>query len=309
MGTDLRIARNRRWMVLHVSVVLAAIQLVLATGSSAQTAFGVDSDGGDDLYRLELSTGVGTLVGATGFNDIEGFAFAPGSGVLYGVDDSTDALVTCDTGTGACTLVGSLGLTVADPGLGFAGDGTLYMVDEGDPSGELYTIDTTTGAATLVGPLGGSIEGQSIAFGPTTAGCASGAFGLNPNVDPPELFCVDLATGSATLIGSFGAGVGPGDFQAMDFDQSGILWAVDETDLQVVTVDPGTGIATDAGYGLSGFLSGSGPDSLAVQDGFFADGPGSPEVEPIPVLSWPTLLGLMLALGLVGALVLRRSLH
>ena len=71
---------------------------------------------------------------------------------LYGVDNSTDQLITINTTTGAATVVGSLGFSIVR-GLAFdPNTSTLYGVDA--LADQLITINTTTGAGTAVGPLG-----------------------------------------------------------------------------------------------------------------------------------------------------------
>ena len=41
--------------------------------------YSVRSDADDRLYRIDLSTGIATDIGATGLTDIEGLAFQPGT--------------------------------------------------------------------------------------------------------------------------------------------------------------------------------------------------------------------------------------
>jgi hypothetical protein len=290
--------RNPSSSKCSLSISLGLSTFLCAVAASAQIGYGVDSDSdADNLYLIDLSTGVASVIGPTGRGDIEGLAFS--GGVLYGVDDADNSLVGCNIATGACSFIGGLGVSVTDPGLGAAPNGTLYLVDEGSP-GELYTVNPATGLATLVGTLGGDVEGQSIAFGAPTAGCASGAFLIDPNEDPAEIYCVDLGTGAATLVGDFGAaftGLG-NEFQAMDFDANGVLWALDETNLQIVTVNTTTGAPTDVGYDLTGFLDGVGADSLAILSVATA----------VPVGSGAWAVGLVALLGVAGVVVLRRAL-
>src|SRR5690349_4044030 len=95
----------------------------------APIAFTVQSDGDDQLYRIDLATGLATPVGFVGFADVEGIAFNPLTNVLYGVDDATQQLITINVNTGAGTAVGSLGLPSLDvnPGLRFDNFGNLFM--------------------------------------------------------------------------------------------------------------------------------------------------------------------------------------
>lgn len=287
--------------ITRVVFCAAALGFALGGSASGQIGFAVtsdeeSSDPEDNLFSINLATGVATAIGLTGFDDLEGLAFHPFSGVLFGVDDATEALVTCSTATGACVSVGSLGTDESDPGLAFSCDGTLYMSTEDDP-GNLYTVDTSNGTATLVGSFGSSADGHSIAFGPATAGCPSGAFILNGNVDEPDLYCVNLANGAATLVGSLGTEI---DGQpAMDFDQSGVLWVVeDDAGLDLYRVNTTTGLAVEEANNLTG----GGFDSLAIQSGFCA----AQSVLEIPTASAGGLAGLVLLVSALGVRALRR---
>ena len=63
----------------------------------AGTLWGAD-DASDQLIVVDKETGVGSAVGALGFDGVQGLAFHAGAGVLYGTDGSV--LYTIDTGTG-----------------------------------------------------------------------------------------------------------------------------------------------------------------------------------------------------------------
>src|SRR5438067_300806 len=123
------------------AVFLTAVSMACLAVSAPAYAdlFGAEAqDEGRNLYRIDPSTGTGTLIGDIGVA-VTGLAVAPGTGalVLYGstavINDSSTipagSLVTINTTTGAATLVGSFGLTgratLAD--LSFdPGTGVLY---------------------------------------------------------------------------------------------------------------------------------------------------------------------------------------
>jgi hypothetical protein len=44
--------------------------------------YAVDLVGSDHLYQLDITTGMGTLVGPIGFTDLAGLAYDPSSGLL-----------------------------------------------------------------------------------------------------------------------------------------------------------------------------------------------------------------------------------
>ena len=104
----------------------------------------------DDLYTINLSTRVPTLIGSTKFPGVQGLAFAP-DGTLYGWDVEGAGLITLNSSTGAGsdvnTLVGEAGVDIQ--GLAVGPDGTLYGARH-----TLYIIDPSTGVPTAVGTGG-----------------------------------------------------------------------------------------------------------------------------------------------------------
>jgi hypothetical protein len=118
----------------------------------------------DELYHVDVATGIGTLIGPTGRHGLQSIAFSP-AGVLYGWD------------VGGPTGVVGLGLV---------------------------TIDPVTGQATDVNPAvgDGGLLIQGIAFAPD--GTLFGVSGAAAAVMPDTLFAINPATGVATPIGSGG---------------------------------------------------------------------------------------------------------
>jgi DNA-binding beta-propeller fold protein YncE len=120
------------------------------------------------LYRVNLSTGAGTLIGS-GSNYGPTALSCTTSGTLYAVSDATNSLYTVNRTTGAETLVGPLGVDIADAGLGSDGS-RLLMVADGAPT-VLYQINTTTGAATQIAVLdAGDLSFESMAVDEEAAG-------------------------------------------------------------------------------------------------------------------------------------------
>lgn len=248
--------------------------------------YSVDSDYRNRLWRIDMNTGVATLVGATGFFDIESLSFSS-TGVLYGVSDSYKQLLTCSVETGACTSVGSLGAAVPsdarDEGLSFDDSGQLWMsTDEPDPPAWraqfLYRLDPTNGVATAIGFMGQEVTG--LAFG---NGVLYGLGGDTKN----NLVTVNRSTGWATPVGDL-VTVSLYD-GGIDFDPHGVLWGIsDPSDKyqtipsQTFTINTTNGAATvvatitDAGGGpLYGF------ESLAIWP-FEAPAPGEEPFVPEP---------------------------
>ena len=112
------------------------------------------------LYRIDLPSGVATLLGSTGVESIQSLAMSP-SGVLYGFSiNSTGAgLVTINQSTGVATDVNPLigDQNTAMQAMAFAQDGSLYGVG----GGNLFQISTTTGATTKLFSLNADVRGMA----------------------------------------------------------------------------------------------------------------------------------------------------
>lgn len=216
----------------------------LATPAAAAVASGPigyaawDVSGTDKLVRFDLSSGVGTVLGAirtaggTGYTDVDGLAF-DAAGRLWAVDDASNTLLQLDTTTGAATRIGSLGNSLgADFGLAFGAGGTLYM----SASSKLYTVDTTTAAAHLVGSFSGGISVRSLGY-------ASGQLFGWSSVD--TLVAIDPGSAATTTVGSFHFAQATGGRDGMDADPAtGTLWGLGDAEARTYTINALTGTAT-----------------------------------------------------------------
>jgi hypothetical protein len=266
-------ARNAIRGSLLVSLLVAVLSLPLGIlqASPDPIGYSVDAQVSDRMWTIDLATGVATPVGSTGLFDVEGLSFSA-DGVLYGVDDSGDRLVTCSATTGVCAAVGGFGVSVRDLGLSFDGNGKLWMSN--DEPETFYEINPGTGAAASVGPQGQEVTG--LAFG---GGVLYGLGGDGTN----NLVTINRSTGAATPVGPLGAvQVQDG---GIDFDQSGVLWGINDytsqpgTPSQIFTIDPTTGAATvvatvrdESGAPLWGFESLA---ITAVEEDAFVPEPGT----------------------------------
>lgn len=252
---------------LKACISLAAFCVLgMGAATAAPIGYAIQSDGDDQLYSIDLGTGVATAIGAVGFDDVESLAFQPGTGVLFGVDDISDQLITIDLTTGAGTAVGSLGVSFTDMGLAFDATGNLWMAT--DIPEIFYSIDPLTGAATAVGSQGQRVTGL-VADGMTLYGL--GGDGTDNLVE------IDPTTGAATSIGPLGAGLNVSD-GGIAFDGTGTLWGLEDGG-NIFSIDVATGAATIQASTLSGF------EGLAIQ--------ATPQVPE------PAVLG-MLAVGITG---------
>ncbi len=263
------------------------------------------------LYRIDLGSGQTTLIGETGFNDVEGLALSS-TGVLYGIVDSTKTLITIDKQTGRGNLIGSApgntGLSgqgvgqfdALDFGLAFTCDGRLWA--SSDTTGKLWQIDPASGHATAAGTLGAQITGLGAN--------ADGLFGLGSQGDE-GIYRINAATGAATRIGDLSAGIVFAD-GGLDFDAAGNLWGIldyrppdDNRPSDIVRIDLVTGAAT--------FVSTTLPEmeGLAITPMPACRGPGGPAQSsylavPAIGVSARILLALTVVLGGLLALALPR---
>jgi hypothetical protein len=294
------------------AAVLALGTLLLAAAAGAgEIGYSVQSDAtgqaGDHLFRIDLATGGATDLGATGYQDVESLALAPGCGALYGVDDVTDRLLICDKEKGGCKAVGSLGVDVTDTGLAFADDGNLYMSTDApkNPS-RLFRLDPATGHATAVGSQGQEVTGLGGTF--SRPSCRSGLFGLGGD-GRNNLVCLDTTSGEARQLGPL-RNVSLND-GGLDFGSDDVLYGLADAPRQptrVITLDLATGAATVlATVRINGREAG-GFEGLAIEGG--ACSPSRPPTAArqvnAPALGPLGLAALTVALAVAGLAALRR---
>lgn len=285
----------RRSLPLAVLAVLAAVAMPAAADP---IAFGVSFN---KLYRIDLANGQTTLIGETGFNDVEGLALSD-EGVLYGIVDSTKTLITIDKQNGHGTAVGGIagntGLTgqgvgqfdALDFGLSFTCDGRLFA--SSDTTRKLWQINPRTGQATFASSLGFQMTGL--------AANRDGLFGLASQGDE-GVYRINSATGVATRFSSIAPNLVFAD-GGLDFDANGNLWGIldyrppdDNRNSDIVRIDATTGATT--------FVSSTLPEmeGLAIASVAACRGP-APVVEPHePIPSGSLLSRFLLAIALIGS--------
>lgn len=328
---------NRRAQALH------GIALLLAAGLAQAEPIGyvVNSDDPSEeafsLVRVDLATGDHTVVGDTGYIDVEGLAFGP-DGTLYGVDDATKTLLTIDLDTGQATPVGpgdgNLGLSSGsepgesrDFGLTFDPDGTLWL--SSDVTGEVWNVDPDTGELTPVVTASGDVaasfdggDGKSHSSSQPhltgLAACGDKLFGISVN-EEQNLYRMSRDPYEIEQVGPLGAELAFDD-GGLGFDGVGTLWgiadrstfrppgssetmALEEPSI-IFTVNPSTGAATRQATTIVGV------EALAIAPAGScprSQDDGQQTNHPIPAGSGAGLALLVLALGLVALPALRRT--
>ncbi len=113
------------------------------------------------LYTIDLTTAVTTLVGNITNCPLLITLAVNNKGSIYGIDISTDKLLSIDPVTGAGTEIGSIGFDLnyaQDADFDPATD-SLYLAAYINSEGaNLLSVNITTGAAKLVSSLGSDVE-------------------------------------------------------------------------------------------------------------------------------------------------------
>ena len=103
------------------------------------------------LYRIDVTSGDTTFVGATTGLLYSGLSISPTSGELWASVRFQGNIYIVDQNNGSTTLVGSTGFSGGTNCIAFDGLGRLYGVTG---LNNVIMIDTTTAAGTLIGPSG-----------------------------------------------------------------------------------------------------------------------------------------------------------
>lgn len=203
------------------------------------TLYFSQDDNGNGLFRINTSTGAGTLVG-NGISGVTsntvGLAYNTATGVLYGSRWATLLEIQVD-GSAAVDLGG-----VGNEALAYDDDaGILY----GCLNGDFRTINPADGtvAIALTDP-GQDVEG--LAVDPATGD----VYGLAPGT-PASLMKYDKVSNTWSTVGSTG----------MEMDDPGLayhpvrklLYALDANSASIYTIDPADATTTLVGpHGISG---------------------------------------------------------
>lgn len=166
----------------------------------------------DQTGTIDAATGTWSAIGNQGIpagESINGIAYDDAGGVLYGINTSTNALVTLDQATGAATVVGFTSGGQFN-GLAYApGAATLYSVTTGDA---LYAIDPASGMSAFIGSATVPDQVEGLAFDPL----AAQLYGLNGQ---GQVYRIDTATGAMTPLPNL-IGVS-GNWRGLAWDDTG----------------------------------------------------------------------------------------
>ena len=244
LGLAATTALPRRWTK---PVVESVVLPVHAQGSPLVLPGLYGGSGGTgvtgELFRINTSTGAGTLVGALpyGVTEIE---YDPSTRRAWAQsEDGSFTIQQFDMATGAG--IGSpIGAAAAFNGLEYIG-ATLYgtaITGSGGPS-DLRTLNPETGASVTIGATG---------FGPISGLAYRGGvlYGVTGGSNPASLVTINVTTGVATVIGALGIQAG-----GLQFGPDGRLYAGGnrQNGGNLYVVNTATGSATL--IGPTGFLS------------------------------------------------------
>lgn len=268
-------------MTQKLAAALATVILVAAPVAGHAALVGIGFGG--SVYSINETTGAGTLLGSSGFGDMNSMA-RNSAGILYSATHSS--LITINPVTGAGTLASTLSGFGAEGidirGLAFSSTGVLYAVNDGGSLANdlLYTINASTGAMTLVGTMAFvGVLSLTFSSGGTLYGFDGGG----------GLITIDPLTAAATDVNpAIGGSIN--DIQTIAFSPGGTLYGGRNN---LFTIDLTTGARTLVGGGSGGtFVDVRGMEFLAAAG-------------PVPVPEPGTLA--LLGIGVVGLAFCRRK--
>lgn len=149
-------------MKLKLTLPLFALLAVGAAKAQNQQGLGINFAG--QVFKIDLVTGTGVLVGSSGLSGTNCMARENDH---WDTIDNTGRLYQINPTTGASSLVYQLQLGGNTDVRGFAIDTNLktYVVVNNATSDELWTFDPVTGIGSLIGPMGSTtIQGLAVAF-------------------------------------------------------------------------------------------------------------------------------------------------
>ncbi len=179
----------------NLGTVDVATGIVHVIGHMAQTMTDIALDPGGnlfgitftDLYSIDKSTGITTLIGSLGINDANALVFAS-DGALYAAGFVGTQLYSINKSTGHANAIGNIGAGFRSSGdMAFNG-GNLYLAAIGD---QLVKIDLTN-------PINSRAIGNMGFL--NVYGLATGNDGVLYGNAGTQIFSINTATGAGTFI-------------------------------------------------------------------------------------------------------------
>lgn len=205
-----------------------------------------------NLYTVNLSTGVFTLVGAIRVGGVTpvgvtGLADHPETDTLYGItaDSSPNyprSLVTIDVATAEATVVGSMEASGSD--ISFNRAGTLFIWLR--ETSQLGRVDLSSGRVTALGSPGPSSETGGIAID------ANGRAYLAATGATGSLDVIDTTTGTIVKGPMLRGAPYPAGINSLTISPAGVLFAVNTNlgspaNTLLVKIDTKSGVVTQVG--------------------------------------------------------------
>ncbi len=237
-------------------VLIATLGTALGGGTALAVNDIIAVSWSGNVYTIDSGTGVGSLLGSSGFSSLNASARAADGTIYASSGLSTTTIIRIDPNTGAGTLVVNSNLGSCR-GMAFANDGRLFAIeDAGFVSDNLYTIDLTTGNKTFIGATG--MPGlQGLAVDPTTGRMYGWDVGSGSGIGA-GLVAIDMNTGAATDVDPNTPGSGS-DVQGIGFDSAGNLYGARDS---LYTISLSTGATSLVGTG--GYSDTRGMDFLGA---------------------------------------------
>ncbi len=223
-----------------VSLSGSGYDVVLASEKTFYASSGLQNSG--NILSIDPTTGVGTTIGSSLFNEVTSIAINPVDGKMYGLAAGTGSsdLLKINVGEGDAHIYFTLNITQM-AGIAFDTSGVLYGMSR---TGELHTIDLTDGSTNLVVDAVGSYLG--ITFHPET----NELWATSRAVAPPNreaIFKVNLTTGDTTIVGYTGLGK---QTNTIAFDENlnlfGVIGSTSELN-DFVSINTSTGVGSVIG--------------------------------------------------------------
>lgn len=226
-----------------VSVLILCFSGLVQAQSPEFIIMTSDGTNANNLYRMPLGSTQPVNIGPLTWSGIIWELTSGPNALLYGVDRTTETLVTIDPNHGS--IISSVALTANiwnnRRGLSTAPDGTLYGIFEG---WNLRTINPSTGQTTHVANITGISGGvESMAFADDGTLYAAASSSGNPYGE--DLYTLNINTGQMNWIAQIGSSYI--DIDTLTYAPDGFLYGVDTLSVDgtdLYKIDPSNGNRT-----------------------------------------------------------------